>query len=119
MEQTPPFASLHLLCECTCQGPGYCPRYNLGVHVAWWRRCQAKDKTVREMFTGMYRSQKPSEPSPNTRNDNCLYLGPVLNRMGQICPGKWLRSCSMKSECTVHRTAHANNCQDCSAYEPI
>jgi hypothetical protein len=43
----------------------------------------------------------------------CLFLGPVLNRLGCDCPRQWLRQCELHKVCTLEQ------CKQCPDYETM
>jgi hypothetical protein len=50
-------------------------------------------------------------PAPAARSLPCLFLGPVLDKVGCACPARWLRACEVHTVTTLAR------CKECPDYE--
>lgn len=65
------------------------------------------------VYRALWDSEGGASASPHPgRALPCIYLGPVLDRLGCPCPGKWVRRCELHQRCTIEV------CKCCPDYDP-
>ena len=90
---------------CTCENVRPGP-YTAGQCRLCW--LYHNDPAYRALWGAPGEAGGPPTPA---RSLPCVFLGPVLDKVGCDCPARWLRACAVHTVTTLAR------CKECPDYE--